>query len=262
MIFIYKRKKKVLARLNPLKIYQSVPELYPRLVQYVNGQFYDGNGNLLRIGLISNPNRNKLVISDGTNTGLVTLPNVSFENETLILNSNFQLINGTEQDGYHLVTDTNGLATWTSSRSFYYQTGTPSPNPLNVGSRWIDSDNRYEYIWVSDGTSSSWIQPTTNNYATNEINTSSYSVSFEYTYYGVIHNSSICEIYLPLGGSSSDNGKFITIADEVGGISSFNKGIKVYASGSQSINGYSDVLMKVNFMSLTFLFRNGNWKTI
>ncbi len=251
-----------MARLNPLKIYQSVPELYPRLVQYVNGQFYDGNGNLLRIGLISNPNRNKLVISDGTNTGLVTLPNVSFENETLILNSNFQLINGTEQDGYHLVTDTNGLATWTSSRSFYYQTGTPSPNPLNVGSRWIDSDNRYEYIWVSDGTSSSWIQPTTNNYATNEINTSSYSVSFEYTYYGVIHNSSICEIYLPLGGSSSDNGKFITIADEVGGISSFNKGIKVYTSGSQSINGYSDVLMKVNFMSLTFLFRNGNWKTI
>ena len=251
-----------MARLNPLKIYQSVPELYPRLVQYVNGQFYDGNGNLLRIGLISNPNRNKLVISDGTNTGLVTLPNVSFENGTLILNSNFQLINGTEQDGYHLVTDANGLATWTSSRSFYYQTGTPSPNPLNVGSRWIDSDNRYEYIWVSDGTSSSWIQPTTNNYATNEINTSSYSVSFEYTYYGVIHNSSICEIYLPLGASSSDNGKFITIADEVGGISSFNKGIKVYASGSQSINGYSDVLMKVNFMSLTFLFRNGNWKTI
>lgn len=39
-----------MARYNPLKIEQSVPELYPRLVQYVNGKFYDGNGNLINTG--------------------------------------------------------------------------------------------------------------------------------------------------------------------------------------------------------------------
>lgn len=251
-----------MARYNPLKIEQSVPELLPRLVQYVNGNFYDGNGNLLRIGLISNPNRNKLVISDGTNTGLITLPDVSFENGTLILNSYFQLSDGSQQDGYHLVCDSNGLSTWTSSRSFYFQSTVPSPSPSNVGSRWIDQDNNHEYVWVSDGTSSYWMQPANNRYSTNQIDTASYSVSFEYEYYGVIYTSGICEVYLPLVTSTLDYGKFITIADEVGGISTFNRGIKVYGSSTQSINGHSDVTMKINNMSLTFLFRNGNWKTI
>jgi hypothetical protein len=34
---------------NKLKIQQVVPELYPRLVQYINGVFYDGNGNIIKI---------------------------------------------------------------------------------------------------------------------------------------------------------------------------------------------------------------------
>lgn len=44
-----------MARYNPLKIEQSVPELYPRLVQYVNGKFYDGNGNLIITGGSAGP---------------------------------------------------------------------------------------------------------------------------------------------------------------------------------------------------------------
>lgn len=254
-----------MSRLNPLKIQQSVPELYPRLVQYVNGNFYDGNGNLLRIGLISNPNRNKLVISDGTNTGLISLQNVSFENNTLIVNANFQLTNGTQQNDYHLVTDANGLATWTSSRAFYFQSTLPSPTPSNFGSRWIHSETGYEYVWVSDGTSSNWIQPTQVNdipYTTTEINSATFSTDFEYEYYGVIYTGGICQVYLPLGTDIIDNGKYITIADEVGNISWGNRGINVIASGTQSINGHQDILMKIDFMSLTFLFRNGKWKTI
>jgi hypothetical protein len=256
-----------LARLNPLKIQQVLPELFPRLVQYSNGILYDGNGNPITLITppavnILNPDENKLIISDGTTTGLSTLTDVSFENGSLTIKGNLKLINGTQKEGYILTTDEKGLSSWTSSRSFDYQSATPSPDPTNFGSRWIKSDNNYEYIWVQNGTSSSWIQTNHNSYATNEINSASNSITFDYTYYGVVYNSSICEIYLPLGSSQSDNGKFITIADEVGGISSFNKGIKIYGSGSQSINGYPYVLMKVNFMSLTFLFRNGNWKTI
>jgi hypothetical protein len=36
-----------------LKIYQVVPELYPRLAQYTNGNFYDGNGNLINVNFNS-----------------------------------------------------------------------------------------------------------------------------------------------------------------------------------------------------------------
>lgn len=202
-----------MARTN-LKIEQSVPELYPRLVQYVNGNFYDGNGNLLKIGLISNPDRNKLVISDGTNTGLISLPNVSFENNTLVVNANFQLTNGSQDSGYYLISDVNGLATW---KSFEYRT--------------------------------------------TEITSSTYSLTFDYDYYGVVYNSGICQLYLP-DGNDTHNGKIIIVSDEVGSISIYNRGIQVFGYGTQSINGHSDILMKINNMSLTFLFRNGNWKTI
>ena len=268
LIFIYKRKKKVLARPNPLKIQQVLPELFPRLVQYSNGLLYDGSGNLIVItsgANVTNPNKNRLIISDGTNTGLSTTSDVFFENGSLTIQANLKLINGTQKEGYILTTDEKGLSSWTSSFLFYFQSTVPTPNPEKLGSRWIHSETGYEYVWISDGTSSNWIQPTQINdipYTTTEINTASFSTDFEYEYYGVIYNSGICQVYLPLGTSSIDNGKTITIADEVGGISNYNRGIQVFTNGTQSINGYSDVLMKVNFMSLTFLFRNGNWKTI
>lgn len=203
-----------MARYNPLKIEQSVPELLPRLVQYVNGNFYDGNGNLLKIGLIANPNRNKLVISDGTNTGLITVADVYFENGTFSVNGKFQLTDGSQDNGYYLISDANGLATW---KSFEYRT--------------------------------------------TEINSSTYSLTFDYDYYSVIYTSGICQLYLP-SADVTKNGKVIILADEVGGISYYNRGIQVFANGTQSINGYSDILMKINYMSLTFLYRNGNWKTI
>jgi hypothetical protein len=284
------------AKYNPLKIEQSVPELYPRLVQYVNGKFYDGNGNLINItggAIVNNPLLNKLIISDGTTSGLTTVPDLTFENGVLVINGGLQLTDGSQQDGFYLVSDSNGVASWTSSifgigptgstgptgptgstgptgpsgatgfGEFYFQSIVPTAS--NIGARWIHSETGYEYVWISDGTNSNWFQPSQINdipYTATEINSASFSTDFEYEYYGVIYTGGICEVYLPLGTASLDNGKIITIADEVGGISNFNRGIRVYPSGTQSINGYSDILMKINNMSLTFLFRNGLWKTI
>ena len=39
-------------QINPklYKIYQVQPDLFPKMVQYINGSFYDGNGNLLNVG--------------------------------------------------------------------------------------------------------------------------------------------------------------------------------------------------------------------
>jgi hypothetical protein len=72
----------------------------------------------------------------------------------------------------------------------------------------------------------------------------------------------ICTVTLPLGSVPDDEGRFITIADEVGGISDAGRGILVQGQSGQLINGYSSVLMKIERMSLTFLFRNNSWKTI
>jgi hypothetical protein len=75
------------------------------------------------------------------------------------------------------------------------------------------------------------------------------------------YTGGICTVTLPLG-VSGDEGKFIIIADEVGGISNWDRGIIVQGSGGQLINGNINILMKLERMSLTFLFRNNSWKII
>jgi hypothetical protein len=99
-------------------------------------------------------------------------------------------------------------------------------------------------------------------YQTSFINTATYSPTFSYEYYGVIYMGGICTITLPLGSSPADDGRFINIADEVGGISWGNRGILVQGQGGQLINGHASVLMKIERMSLDFMFRNNSWKTI
>jgi hypothetical protein len=148
---------------------------------------------------------------------------------------------------------------------FYYQQARPAPDPANLGARWLDSDNGIEYVWVFDGTQYLWMQPTQLGNITYQafyINTATYSPTFAYEYYGVTYNTGICTITLPLGVVPTDEGKFINIADEVGGISYGNRGILVQGQGGQLVNGETSVLMKIDRMSLNFLFRNNSWKTI
>ena len=148
---------------------------------------------------------------------------------------------------------------------FYYQSTIPSPDPASIGARWMDSDTGIEYVWVYDGLNYLWMQPAqivNTRYVTNYIGTSAYSATFTYNYYGVIYSSGVCNVMLPLGNSPADDGKNITITDEVGGISSYSRGIIVGATGGQTINGNSSITMKINRMSLTFIFRNNSWKII
>jgi hypothetical protein len=153
----------------------------------------------------------------------------------------------------------------TGYTEFYFQQNPPSPNPSILGARWIDSDNGIEYVWVYDGVNYLWMQPTqlgNVTYQTTFINTATYAPTFTYEYYGVIYSSGLCTITLPLGTSPTDDGRFLTIADEVGGVSNTNRGILVQGSGGQLINGHTSVLMKIERISLTFLYRNSSWKTI
>ena len=101
-----------------------------------------------------------------------------------------------------------------------------------------------------------------NQLFTSLINTATDTVSFSFQYYGVTYTGGICTVTLPLGVSPADDGKFINIADEVGNISYGNRGILVQGSGGQLINGQTSVLMKIDYMSLNFMFRNNSWKTI
>jgi hypothetical protein len=148
---------------------------------------------------------------------------------------------------------------------FYFQQSPPTVATGDIGFRWMDSDSGIEYVWVYDGVNYLWMQPAqivSTRYVTSYIGESTYATSFTYNYYGVIYTSGPVDITLPAAQSPNDDGKNITIADERGGISSYGRGINVSAIDGNFINGNTSISMKINWMSLTFIFRNDAWKTI
>ena len=251
----------------------TVSSTYGRIVQVVLGNpntYYDGFGNLLDIG------------SPIGATGPTGPSGISFNwtgdwDEMMLYFSNDVVsYNGSS---YICTVDISGTPPFQSPENniswdilaegkyapFYFQSDRPIVDPTVLGSRWLDSDTGKEYVWVFDGYNYNWMQPTqitTIKNRTNEISTATYSVNFNFDYYGVIYTNGICTINLPIGISPDDDGKMITISDEVGGISKYNRGINVLGTASQLINGYDDIIMKIDRMSLTFTFRNSSWKTI
>lgn len=147
----------------------------------------------------------------------------------------------------------------------YYQPEPPTLGQINTGARWIDSDTGVEYVWTFDGMTYIWLQPAQLGkvqYSTTEVNTSNMMATFVYEYYGVSYTDGICTVTLPFGYSPDNDGKIIIIADEVGGISLEDRGILVQGSGGQLINGNPSLLLKSDYISMSFLYRNGKWKTL
>ena len=252
----------------------TVSSTYGRIVQVVLGSpntYYDGFGNLLDLGAGS--------ASIGPTGPAGASINWMGEWDSMMMYFDYDAVSY-DGSSYICVSSPTGSAPYSPPSvdlvswdilsvkgdvPFYYQSNPPSPNPTILGTRWLDSDTGKEYVWVYDGTSYNWMQPTqltSMKNSTSEISSSYQNLDFTYDYYGVIYMSGICTVTLPVGSSPDDDGKFITIADEVGGISNFNRGIKIQGTASQLINGETDVLMKIERMSLTFMYRNSSWKTI
>lgn len=282
----------------------TVSSTYPRLVQVVLGTpdlYYDGLGNLLNLGsgtaavgpqgatgpqgsvgpqgpTGSNGNSVNYEGIWDPNIVYVPLDIVTYNGNAYIAISTSTSEPGPPYDDPSITPTVWQLLTYgitgssgpqgvtgpTGSIEFYFQT-TPPATPSNLGARWIDSDNGFEYVWVYDGVSYLWMQPTMGSrraLTTIEISTATASLSFYHEYNGVTYNGGTCGLTLPLGTSPADDGKYLNVADEVGGISSGNRGIIIFPSGGQTINGQSSLTMKIERMSLNLLFRNGAWKTI
>jgi hypothetical protein len=131
------------------------------------------------------------------------------------------------------------------------------PQSPKIGQAFLSEEGLY--VWSGY----SWdLYPGPKYTISDPINSPNFASNFSYDYYGIGYTGGICSFILPLGNSDTDKGKSITVADEVGGISFNGRGISVTGSGGQTINGESSILMKINRMSLTFLFNGNSWKTI
>lgn len=279
----------------------TVSSTYGRLVQVVGGLYYDGFGNLLNLGggtfsvgpqgpqgpkgstgspgleFVGTWDNSTLyfppdVVSYGgglylsqqpTGSTGPTSPPYEPPNQNTTLWSLLMPSGPTGSQGPTGPQGVVGPQGPTGSFEFYFQTTPPSAQ--NLGARWIDSDTGVEYVWVNDGVSNLWMQPLQGGRAsltTKVVTTSSLNLTFGYEYYGVSYSAGICTLTLPQGTSPGDDGKFINIADEIGGISNYGRGILVQGTASQLINGETNINMKINRMSLCFMYRNSSWKTI
>jgi hypothetical protein len=159
----------------------------------------------------------------------------------------------------------NGYA-WVSlgnsaSGAFYYQ---PDP-PIGItfGTRWMDSDTGIEYIYINDGDSSQWVQPTNDGsstviQSTTTVTGATYAATISDYYIGVSF-SGTAGIVLP---SSPETGRMMVVKDESGHAGDVNKYIMITgASASDKIDGHNSVIININNGALDFIYRNG-WRII
>jgi hypothetical protein len=149
-----------------------------------------------------------------------------------------------------------------SNLPFYYSTSAPSASSLTAGSRWFHSETGVEYIYIDDGNSLQWVQPTSTiagslNYYTTGVTASTYSISL-YSQYGPeyfgVSSSTTSYVYLP---TNVVVGKTITVKDE-SGRASINP-ICIVASTGETIDNNSSIQLAISYGSLTMLRRNNNW---
>jgi hypothetical protein len=85
----------------------------------------------------------------------------------LTINSGFTYTNGTEQNGYALLTDGTGYAYWgpvsgsSSGLTYYVQSTLPPGSGYTNGDRWFDTSTGDELVWIIDNPPlpGTWVQP-------------------------------------------------------------------------------------------------------
>ena len=144
---------------------------------------------------------------------------------------------------------------------FYYQQNPPIG--ITFGTRWMDSDTGVEYIYINDGNSSQWVQPTNDGsstviHATNIVIGATYAATISDYYIGVSY-SGTAGIVLP---SNPETGRMIVVKDESGYAGDPYKYIVITgATASNTIDRQSSATININNASLQFIYRNG-WRII
>lgn len=149
--------------------------------------------------------------------------------------------------------------------SQYFITGsTPTGITINYGDRWYDINSGIELVFITDGDSEQWVQPSNNpgpqgppGYSnlmiTSGISTNDLVLDININYYGVTH-AGIIDLYLP--DPTGYDGYNMNIKDESGNSSIYRIRLIPLAGLIDNTN-YVD--MNTDYMSLHVVARNNNW---
>jgi hypothetical protein len=170
------------------------------------------------------------------------------------------------QTFYSGLTASTVSATTYYNLPYYVSSTSPSGVTLSNGSRWYNTLNGSEYVYINDGDSSQWVQPASipgpqgpigpvgfSILSVTGITTSSATLTTSYVYYGVNYNGNV---NLTLPNPTSNDGFNLNIKDE-GGYSGTYRIRITSPIGNVDNNSYVD--MNTNNMSLHMVARNNNW---
>jgi hypothetical protein len=161
---------------------------------------------------------------------------------------------------------TNGTTQGTAPNKFYYQT--TSPSGVTQGDRWMDSDNGIEYVYIYDGNTNQWVQPTStispNGGGISIVNTTvvsgaTYAALTTDYYIGVSYAGPVT-ITLP---TNPETGREIVVKDESGNAGNgVNRQITIVgATASHKIDNQSSAIINLDNAGLHFIYRSG-WRII
>lgn len=148
--------------------------------------------------------------------------------------------------------------------NFYYQPYAPTTG-ITVGTRWMDSDDGQEYVYINDGNSNQWVQPSVKpffgpvSFSTASVTGATYEATSQDYYIGVSY-AGTPTIYLP---SAPSIGREVVVKDESGNAGAANRYITVRgASGSsETIDNQDSAVLNLNNAGVHFIYRGG-WRII
>ena len=164
------------------------------------------------------------------------------------------------------ITFPDGSTQGTAPNKFYYSSG--APTGVTVGDRWMDSDNGIEYVYINDGNTNQWVQPTNTGgssttsisiLATAAVTGATYAALPSDYYIGVSYAGPVT-ITLP---TNPETGREIVVKDESGNAGNGgNRQITIVgATAAHKIDNQSSAIINLDNAGLHFIYRNG-WRII
>jgi len=216
--------------------------------------------------LIDNPKANEMYLVTMADMldyfNSATPPATSFKSSTSILVTDSD-DNLTKQLDYNTF-----ISTISDEVGIKFTYATTAPIGATLGDRWMDSDNGIEYIYINDGNSNQWVQPTNTGgssttsisiLATTAVTGATYAALATDYYIGVSYAGPVT-ITLP---TNPETGREIVVKDESGNAGNgVNRQITIVgATASNKIDNQSSAIINLDNAGLHFIYRNG-WRII
>jgi hypothetical protein len=159
----------------------------------------------------------------------------------------------------------NGTLQETAPNTFTY--GVTAAAGFTQGDRWMSSDTGIEYVYVNDGNSPQWVQPTNTSsnstpvsiLGTVGVTGATYTASVVDYYIGVSYAGPVT-VTLPV---APETGREIVVKDESGNAGNgVTRQITIVgATSAHKIDNQSSAIINLDNAALHFLYRNG-WRII